>query len=66
VLRVSSDRLEISHAPDLVVALRDGTVGATITRADTEKFTANSLAELMQRSQFHDVVAGREVDDAAD
>jgi ribose transport system ATP-binding protein len=66
VLWVSSDLLEITHVADRVVVLRDGTVGATITRADIGKFTEDSLVELMQRSQFHDVVAGREVDHAAD
>jgi hypothetical protein len=47
MLRVSSHLLEISHPADRVMALRDRTVGATTTRADRRKFTADSLAELM-------------------
>jgi ABC-type sugar transport system ATPase subunit len=65
VLWVSSDLVEITHVADRVIVVRDGTVGATLTREDEQEFNEDYIVAMIQRRQFHDVAAGPETSHAA-
>jgi ABC-type sugar transport system ATPase subunit len=64
VLWVSSDLLELTQVADRLIVLRDGVIGATIERGDSE-FDEEKIVVLMQRDQFHHVIYRKEPDGAA-
>jgi ribose transport system ATP-binding protein len=64
LLWVSSDLLELTQVADRLIVLRDGVIGATIERGDSE-FDEEKIVVLMQRDQFHHVIYRKEPDGAA-